>query len=153
MHMRQAAALQKIFCAFAMRTRAGIIGTGIAPVILRGATMLDRFMQQLSKDLEIEENLTTEVPNTYSLPLDENTRITISQTQQGISFICILGKEKKQQEEAFYTRLLLGNLFCQGTRGSGLGLSEDGNQLTLTHTLDYNVDYKEFRDTIEDFLN
>ena len=115
--------------------------------------MLDRFMQQLAKDLESEESLATEIPGTYSLPLDENTRVTITQLQQGITLSCILGSGEKQQAEAFYTRLLLGNLFGQGTRGSVLGLSENGNQLTLTQTLDYNSDYKGFRDSLEDFLN
>ena len=44
-------------------------------------------------------------------------------------------------------------LFGQGTKGAVLGLSEDGSQLTLTQDIDYNAEYKEFRDTLEDFAS
>ncbi len=115
--------------------------------------MIDNFIQLLTKELELEGSLATQVPGVYALPIEENIALTMTDHPPGFSLSCTLGSAKKQNEEAFYTRLLLGNLFGQGTKGSVLGLSEDGNQLTLTQTIDYDVEYKEFRDILEDFMN
>lgn len=48
---------------------------------------------------------------------------------------------------------MLGNLFGQGTHKAVLGLTEDGNMLTLFKVVEYNIDYKQFRDALEDFIN
>lgn len=115
--------------------------------------MLDKFIQSLSKELELEETLATEVPGVYALPLEGDLMITITDKPPGFSLACTLDSAKKQNEEDFFARLMLGNLFGQGTKGAVLGLTEDGNLLTLTQTVDYNAEYKEFRDIIEDFIN
>lgn len=115
--------------------------------------MLSPFIPLLVKELEIEGSLATQVPGVYRFPLEENLVINMTEKSTGFSLSCNLGPLPKKQEEEFYTRCLLGNLFFQGTKGSVLGISEDGNSLTLTQTVDYDADYKEFKDILEDFIN
>lgn len=97
--------------------------------------------------------LATEVPGTYALPLDEGLTILISEIPNGLILKCSVAPYPKVREEIFSTQAMLGNLFGQGTRGATLGLTNDGNTLTLTQIIDYNIDYKEFKDLLEDFIN
>lgn len=115
--------------------------------------MLGNFIEQLVKDLELETPLTTEVPGVYSFPLDEGLSILISEIPRGFSLMCFVCPCPKNNEELFFTQMMLANLFGQGTRGAILGLNPEGTVLTLSLVIDYTFDYKEFRDTLEDFIN
>ena len=115
--------------------------------------MLDPFIQQLTKELELEGSLGTQMPGVFRFPLEEDLAILIADTPPGFTLTCTLGQTPKVKEEDFYTRCLMGNLFGQGTKGAVLGLSEDGEKVTVSQTVDYHADYKDFRDILEDFIN
>lgn len=115
--------------------------------------MLDKFMQQLAKELAIEGNFSTDVIGTYLFPVDEETSIAIKEIPRGFSMSCILPESPITNEEEAYTHALHANLYSQGTKGSILGLDSEGKRLTLSRSIDYNIDYKEFKDLLEDFLN
>lgn len=58
---------------------------------------------------------------------------------------------KKREELTIY--LMRANLLGQGTGGSRIGLDQDGNFLTLSLGLPYELNYQIFKETIEDFVN
>lgn len=115
--------------------------------------MLETYIPQLIKELELEGSLATQVAGVYALPLEDNLSITITERPPGCTINCSLCPFPKKNEEACLTRLMLGNLFGQGTKGAVLGLNNEGNLLTLAQTIDYNITYKDFRDVLEDFIN
>lgn len=116
--------------------------------------MLDKLIEKLIPDMELgTATLATEVPGTYALPLDNELTVILSEIPNGLSLKCSVAPFPKVHEEIFSTQAMLGNLFGQGTRGAILGLTNDGNTLTLTQTIDYNIDYKEFKELLEDFIN
>ena len=115
--------------------------------------MLENFMKQLTKDLEIEESLDTGVPGVYMFPVDENIGIDISEIPHGFTLACTFGECPEENEEEFYTHALLANLFGQGTDQSVLGLDAEAKRLSLSRKVDYPIEYREFRDMVEDFLN
>lgn len=115
--------------------------------------MLDTFMQQLMKDMEVEGSLATEVPGVYAIPVDENVSVFVSSIPRGFTLRCQVAPIAPENEEIFYTHVLQANLFGQGTDGSILGLDSEGKQLILSREIDYNIEYKEFSELIEDFLN
>lgn len=115
--------------------------------------MLSAFMQEFTKELELDKPLPQDVPGVFVIPLDVGLSITISSMPQGIFFYSVVAPIPKDKEEAFFTEALLGNLFGQGTKGATLGLSEDGRMLTLSRAIDYDVNYKEFKELLEDFIN
>jgi len=115
--------------------------------------ILDNYIDQLIKEIELEGSLATQVPGVFAFPLEENLSITITNRPPGFSLSCNLCAMPTKDLEVFLTRVMLGNLFGQGTKGAVLGISEDGNYLTLTQVIDYNAEYKEFRDILEDFMN
>lgn len=45
------------------------------------------------------------------------------------------------------------NLFGQGTLGAALGLEPEQNLLTLSLELPYDMDYRHFKESVEDFTN
>ncbi|MBA3816316.1 MAG: type III secretion system chaperone [Parachlamydiaceae bacterium] len=116
--------------------------------------MLEKLIENLIPDMELgNTKLASEVPGTYAIPLDDGLTVLISEIPNGISLKCSVAPYPKVHEEIFSTQAMLGNLFGQGTRGATLGLSNDGNTLTLTQIIDYNIDYKEFKELLEDFIN
>lgn len=115
--------------------------------------MLDKYIQQLTKEMEIEGSLATEVPGVFAIPVDENRAVIVTSIPRGFTIRCTVIAIKPENEELFYTQALQANLFGQGTDRATLGLDSDGKKLILSREIDYNVEYKDFRDIIEDFLN
>lgn len=115
--------------------------------------MIENYMQQLQKDLELPKEFDSQMQGVYTMPLEEDLSIVITSLPFGFSFTCKVAPCPKEKEDAFYARMLLANLFGQGTKGAILGLDEDGKMLTVVKTVEYNVDYKDFRDMLEDFIN
>lgn len=111
------------------------------------------FCDQLSKDLEMSENIKEEAPGIFSLPIEEDISIKIGTMPEGFSLFCLINELPKENTENFLSEVMNANLFGYITRNSVLGLSEEGNRLTLSRTIDYNIDYKGFSDLLQDFYN
>jgi hypothetical protein len=115
--------------------------------------MLDKYMAQLQEDLNIEGSLEGETPGTFIISLDGETPIIISPLPIGFSLFCEIIETPKEREDIFLENALRANLFGQGTEGGILGLSDEDSFLTLTKSVEANVDYKTFKEILEDFLN
>ena len=115
--------------------------------------MLDTYMSQLQKEMNLPRSLQGEIPGIYTLPLEDDLKVSLSSIGNGIAFQCNLMKCPKGNEEELYTHALLANLFGQGTDGAVLGLSENGKLLTLSREINDPVKYKEFKEILEDFIN
>lgn len=114
--------------------------------------MLEKHMEKFRQEMEIEGTLAGKKPGIYEIPLEENLTVVLKDKSSGFELACTLGSAKKEQEELFYTTLMFGNLFGEATSGAVLGLTEDGNLLTLSQSIDYNADYKDFKIIIEEFI-
>ena len=115
--------------------------------------MLDSFMQKLGKDLEIEGSLATEVPGVYAFPLDEDISVLITEIPRGFELTCAICDCPTDNLEEYFTQSLFANLFGQGTEGCVLGLDAAEEQVTASRLVDYDINYQEFSDIIEDFVN
>lgn len=115
---------------------------------------LRQFCNQLSKDLDMkDEPIMEESPGIFSLPIEEDVSIKIGLLSTGFSLHCILCDCPKENPEIFLTEAMNANLFGHITRNCVLGLTDDGNRLTLSHAIDYNTDYKCFSELLQDFYN
>lgn len=116
--------------------------------------MLSDFMEKLSRDMELSEPLKAAVPNVYAIPIEEGVKVVISSpSSDRYELNCSLGSLPNERREAFLTRVLLANLFGQGTSGAILGTDIEGSFLTLSLNIDRHIDYKNFRDIVEEFFN
>lgn len=109
-------------------------------------------IKQYASDLEIEGELEPDSPGIYTLALEDDINVKITVLPQGFSLFAAVIACPQSNKEQFLSQALLANLFGQGTRGSVLGTTDDGNLLTLSKLVEYNVDYKDFRETLEDFV-
>lgn len=117
--------------------------------------MLQQFIPKLIKDLQLGDlTLTSDTPGVYILPLDETIAIHMTDLpDNGFMLKCNVAPYPKEKEEIFVTQAMLANLFGQGTRDAVLGLNPEGTQVTLTYIFDFHAEYKDFKDTLEDFIN
>lgn len=115
--------------------------------------MLAKFIEKLAKEMEMKESFETEVPGVYGIPFEEGISILISTRPRGFSISCTFGDTPKGEKEEFYTQCMKANLLGKGTNGAILGLDTEAKRLKLTRDIDYTIDYYEFRDMIEDFMN
>lgn len=115
--------------------------------------MLQELMKKLCEEWELPESgLAAQEPGCYVIPLENDIKIVVSPTPKGYMMKCSLAPYPTAKGEAFATDTMLANLFGQGTQGAILGLTADGNTLTLTQVVEHGVDAKEFRETLEDFI-
>lgn len=114
---------------------------------------LEKYMRELESEMGVQESFATSTPGVYAIPLEEGVDIKISSLPEGFFLSCEVIEVPSERLEAFYTEAMLGNLLGQGTKGAVLGLNVQGNLLTLTRVVDYNIDYKDFKELVEDFLN
>jgi hypothetical protein len=114
---------------------------------------LKSFMIELSHELGLEKPLSPIMPGVYALPIEEDITITVSENPEGISFTSTFGKCPTIRREEFLTQMMEANLFGQGTDGTVLGLSEDGQKMTLSYQISgEDIAYDHFSDKIEDFI-
>lgn len=114
---------------------------------------LEKYVRELEKEIGVEVSFATATPGVYEIPLEEGTDVKLSVLPEGFLLSCEVIEVPSERLEAFYTEAMLANLLGQGTKGAVLGLNLAGNLLTLTRAVEYNVDYKDFKELVEDFLN
>lgn len=115
--------------------------------------MIEGFMRELTKELEIDFSLKTDIPGIYRLPLDSGLIIHISEIPRGFALSATIADAPNENEETFYENTMHANLFGEGTEGNILGLDESGKLLTLSREVYEQIDYRQFSEIIEDFIN
>lgn len=116
--------------------------------------MLQGFIPKLIQDMDLGAiNLSSEIPGVYSLPLEEGLSLSMTDIPDGYIFKSNIAPYPKIKEDVFLTQAMLGNLFGQGTRGAILGINLEGTSVTLTLVVDSSVEYKDFKESLEDFIN
>lgn len=115
--------------------------------------MLDKLMDQLGKDLAIDAEIKKSENHHYHVPFENGIEVEVAELKQGCLLKGVIGDRPLQNGEAFLLKAMEANLFGIGTRGAVMGLKENGNKLTLSLEVDYNISYKEFKDKLEDFIS
>lgn len=115
--------------------------------------MLDSLVDQLGQDLQMKDLISSSQEGSYILPFEENIEVQVIQTTHSYLFKGIIAPCPQSNKDAFVAKAMDANLFGRGTRNNSIGLTDDGNMLTLSAELDYNSTYKEFKEKLEDFVS
>ncbi len=116
--------------------------------------MLEKFLKDLKTEMELEAPFPKEAPGTWTIPMDEELKVTLTQLDpEGFELRCDVGPLPGENDAELMDRMLVGNLFGQGTEGAVLGVDEEKKRVILVRSVSRNVDYQEFKDILEDFLN
>lgn len=115
--------------------------------------MLNTFIDQLGRELQMQNLISTADDRSYTLPFDEDIEVHAAQLENSYLFRGMIGPCPSSNKEAFIGKTMEANLFGKNTRNNFIGLTEDGNLLTLSGELDYNSTYGEFKEKLEDFVS
>jgi hypothetical protein len=116
-------------------------------------TVLESHLQQLARELNLNEAPSKE-GQVYSFPINSKTMITIKELlPQGAYLSAPICPYPKGSHEDLLIYLMKANFLGQGTLGGIIGLDKDENFLTLSFNLPYDMNYRHFREAVEDFAN
>ena len=115
--------------------------------------MLEQLMGTLAEELAMEEVPQKQQGNVFQLDLNPETQVVLQELDPGISLWGRIGPCPEAKREDLFMLLMKANFLGQGTGGACIGLEENGNFLTLSLVLPYDMSYKMFREALEDFAN
>lgn len=114
--------------------------------------MLRDHLSQLSEELKLGQ-----LP-----PMDEKQfqrmkiggfDIAMRDLEPGCYCVADVAPLPENKREEFLMHVMKANFLGQGTGGLTIGLKEDESCLTLSLSLPYEMNYKTFKDSLEEFIN
>lgn len=116
--------------------------------------MLKEFCLQLSKDFGYEEALLPLEDGSYLLNFGQNLQISLREnSESGITLFAKIGQLPVVSVDEFLLSLMKANLLGKETGGGILGLDKEGKEIIFTQNVEKEATYKEFHETLEDFVN
>ncbi|HSW72005.1 MAG TPA: type III secretion system chaperone [Chlamydiales bacterium] len=112
-------------------------------------------LKQLVKDLaaEFELTLPAEVKGTYTFEVAPTVIVTFIELQPGVLIDAKIEECPKEKREDLFISIMQANMLGQGTGGSSIGLDKDEKYLTLSLALPYEINYRAFKESLEEFVN
>lgn len=115
---------------------------------------LEELVKQLIQELELDSTpVKNEREKTVHVPLNKELTLSIKDLDPGFFFSSILGPCPTEKREDLYILLMKANYLGLGTGGSAIGLDGEEKFLTLSLALPYEMNFKLFKETVEDFAN
>ena len=115
--------------------------------------VLEELLKTLAEELELEEIPKKDAENLYHLSLNPELSVTLQQLDPGVSFLGNIGACPAVKREELFILLMKANFLGQGTGSAVIGLDGNENFLTLSSVIPYDMNYKMFKDALEDFTN
>lgn len=115
--------------------------------------MLEPFLITLAQELEWDESPKKDALNQFILPLNADQVISLKEVDEGVLVRARIGALPERDQEALCMDLMKGNFLGQGTGQAVIGLEEDEKFLTLSQVLPYDINFKGFKQLLEEFAN
>jgi hypothetical protein len=115
--------------------------------------MLEENLKRLADDLELPPFPPKDKNSCIVLPLAKDLMISIQSLRSGVAFFAHVAPVPLQKREEAFMYFMKANLLGQGTGDQVLGIDTEEKFLTLSCVIPYDMDYKEFKEKIEDFAN
>ncbi|MFI5334537.1 MAG: type III secretion system chaperone [Chlamydiales bacterium] len=115
--------------------------------------LVEQHLARLAEELELPTPLHKEKSGAFRLGLGRGMTITLKVLEEGFHLFTEIAPLPAQKREELLILLMRANFLGQGTGGSAIGLDKDEKFLTLSFAIPYEVDYKAFKEMVEDFTN
>lgn len=115
--------------------------------------MLEQLLNTLAAELEMVEVPQKKEEGFYHFDLNPQLRVLLKELDPGIAFLGKIGPCPTEKREELFILLMKANFLGQGTGGAAIALDENENFLTLSLVLPYDMNYKTFKEALEDFTN
>ncbi len=116
------------------------------------AEQIEQFIEQVCAELELDLPK-SEQKNVFSFQLRSDISVEIRYLHPGFSLFAMISPCPHVRKEDLFMELMRANHLGQLTGANRIGLSPDEKFLTLSSAMPYEVNYRTFRDSLEDFVN
>lgn len=117
------------------------------------SSVLQQHLGKLMSDLELAPLAPKDENQLFHVDFGSEMRVSIKEVDEQVLFTTKIGDLPEPKREELVILLMKANLLGQGTGGSAIGLDASEKFLTLSLAIPYDINYKLFRDSIEDFTN
>lgn len=115
--------------------------------------MLKELIAQLRLDLGNPSSIKEEGEATY-FHVDPLLKVSFKELHPGVLLTAPLGPCPKAKREELLIYLMRANFLGQGTGGkASISLDGDEKFLTLSLSIPYDINYRDFKETLEEFCN
>ena len=115
--------------------------------------MLERYIIQLADNLNLPPPASQDPNQYFHLTISDQIQISIKSQSPGLFFLAQIGPLPPKKREDTLAYLMKANFLGQGTGNYVIGINDDENILTLSHKISYDINYKIFKEIVEDFAN
>lgn len=117
------------------------------------AFKLTHLLSELSLSLELGPLALPEKKGPIHMVISPAHSIDFREMPKGFSMWSPIGACPPNNKEDFYLLAMRANYLGQGTGKSVIGMDQEEKNLTLSSFIPYEMDYKKFKETVEDFIN
>ena len=114
---------------------------------------LEKYSDQLVNELKLEQKILKDENEVFTLDFGPSLVVKYRDLSPGLYVMAHISPLQEENREALLMQLMRMNLFGNGTKGAVIGYDEESKMLTFTQAVPYRLSYKDFRNTIEDFVN
>jgi len=114
--------------------------------------MLKEFIDQVCQELDISPPKRNE-EKAFAFSLNKEIQVLLKDLDPGVAMQAKICPCPPKKREDLFIYLMRANLLGQGTGGSRIGLGSDEKFLTLSLGLPYEMNYRAFKENLEDFVN
>lgn len=114
---------------------------------------IQKFTDQLIELLKLDVDPNPDENKFYLLDLDDGLSVRYTDLNPGVYLVSTLGPLAQKNRETTLVSLMHLNLFGNGTGGAVIGYDEEINLLTFSQAVAYRVEFEEFKNILEDFIN
>jgi len=114
---------------------------------------LEKNLSQLIEEFGLSPLEPKDSSGHFSLSFKEDLTIFLRDLSPGFSLIAQLAPLPERDREDLFIYLMKANLLGQGTGDQILGADPNEKFLTLSRTISYEVNYINFKEILENFVN
>jgi hypothetical protein len=116
--------------------------------------MLERWLTQLSQQLDVPMTINQELPKSYLLILNQETHLLLKDLNPGFSCRSLIAPLPQEENlEDLFILCMRANFLGQGTKGAAIAIDPSLQHFLFTLTVTEELTSPLFKETIEDFVN
>jgi hypothetical protein len=108
---------------------------------------------QLAADLGLPSPPPPNEQGDFLIELSESLKVFVRPLEPGLFLLGHIAPIPTNKKEEILCYVASGNFLHQGTGNYIIGIDDEEKFLTLSHTIPYEINYKIFKELIEDFVN
>jgi hypothetical protein len=115
--------------------------------------MLEQHLKALSEELQLDPLPPKDEHHLFHLAIHPTLTLTLKEFDPGFLLSGRIAECPTEKREELFILLSRANFLGQGTKEGSISLDNDEKFLTLSLHIPYDINYKTFKETVEDFVN